>query len=238
MDFYVDNIYVLYNTEIEKERIVNYLYNYNLKYELIKAISSNNINKINNKNFIEIFDIYINYYKNYKLNNNQISHINSIIYILKDSINKNYNSILILEYDIYFHKNINNLLKEYKNLIMNNDIIHLGSSQKYWYNIVTKTKIEYKDKYYYNNHSLGTFAIILKKNVLNMYYNYLSTYTLPSDVILTIISNKYKSIVLFPNLIICDLSKSSILENRNMLLYSIRFKWNLNDYNINNNLYK
>ena len=55
----------------------------------------------------------------------------------------------------------------------------------------------------------------------------------PTDVLLSIISNSYKSIVLYPNIIICDISKSSIKErNQEYILNIIRFKWKLNNYNI------
>jgi hypothetical protein len=233
IDFYSDKIYILYNLESEKKRIISYLKNYNINYTLFKA----------DKTYLkkEVFEskdgyhmMYINAYKNYKLNKNQISHINSIKNILTDAINNNYNSITILEYDIYFHKNIEEKLKQYENLISNVDIIYLGSSQKYWYNPVNISKIEYSiDNTYYNaNHSLGTFGIILKKNVFKMYHNMLSTYTLSSDLILTIVSKKFKSVVLNPNIVICDVMKSTILQNRNVIETFIKFKWNKNNYNI------
>lgn len=227
-----DNIYVLYSNDTEKERINNYFkkHNININYTLFKAditYKEHNKNKINN-NFY--FNKYLLFYKKYKLNKNQISHINSIKNILFNAKENNYKSILILEYDIYFHKDINNKLLEYKHIINNSDIIHLGSSQSYWYNIVDKTTINYKEKYYINNHSLGTFAIILKNNVYDVYISYLSTYTLPSDIILTIISKQFNSIVIYPNLIICDISKSSILKNRDELKTMIKFKWNKNKY--------
>jgi hypothetical protein len=226
----VDNIYILYSNDSEKNRIILYLKNYNIKYTLFKSdITFTEFNK----QYIKTdyyFNMYLKFYKNYKLNKNQISHINSIKNILNDSKKNNYKSILILEYDIYFHKNIKEKLKEYKNTIKNTDIIHLGSSQHFWYNPVTKTLIDFKDMYYINNHSLGTFAIILKSNVFDTYISYLSTYSLPSDIILTIISQKFNSIVIFPNIIICDVSKSTILHNRNELTTFIKFKWNKNNY--------
>lgn len=228
----VDNTYILYSNDDEKNRINLYLQNYNFNYELFKSdktFTENNKININNNIY---FNKYINFYKNYKLNKNQISHINSIKNILLDAKNKNYKSIMILEYDIYFHKNIEEKIKEYTKIINNCDIIHLGSSQSFWYNPVDKTKIEYKNKYYINNHSLGTFAIILKQNIYDTYISYLSTYTLPSDIILTIISKQYNSIVIHPNIIICDISKSTILKNRNENLTFIKFKWYKKNYSL------
>lgn len=225
----VNNVYILYSNDDEKNRIKIYLQNYNINYELFK--SDETFTEKNKTNVNDIyFNKYINFYKNYKLNKNQISHINSIKNILLNAKNNNYRSIMILEYDIYFHKNIEEKIKQYKNIINNCNIIHLGSSQHFWYNPIDKTKIEYKNKYYINNHSLGTFAIILKRNIFDTYISYLSTYTLPSDIILTIISKQFNSIVVYPNIIICDISKSTILNNRDSIKTFIKFKWNKNNY--------
>ena len=193
----------------------------------------NNIN-INNINYV---DVYKKIYKN-KLNKNQLNHLLSIKKILENSLEKKYDSILILEYDVYFHKNFFEIFEKYKNLIKNNDIIHLGSSQHKWYDFITNEKInikEWKDNKYYNNsHSLGTFAIILKNNIfldyLNLINYVLSSYQyFPSDVILSILSRNYKSIVLYPNLIICDLDNSSILKKDRTNDY-IKFKWYKHKY--------
>jgi hypothetical protein len=226
----IDNIYILYSNDEEKNRIKLYLKNYDIKYNLFK---SDNTFIEQNKQYIKndyYFNMYLKFYKNYKLNKNQISHINSIKNILLDSKKNDYKSILILEYDIYFHKNIKEKLKEYKIIIKNSDIIHLGSSQHFWYNPVSRTLIDFKNTYYINNHSLGTFAIILKNNIFYTYISYLSTYSLPSDIILTIISQKFNSIVIFPNIIVCDVTNSTILHNRDELRTFIKFKWNKNNY--------
>ena len=145
----VDNIYILYSNEDEKNRIILYLNNYNIIFKLVKSDSTfiqYNKTYINNDYY---FNTYNKYYNNYKLNKNQISHINSIKNILLDAKNNNYKNIMILEYDIYFHKNIKNLIIKYMNIIKNSDIIHLGSSQTFWFNPVDKTLIDFKSKYYF-----------------------------------------------------------------------------------------
>mgnify|MGYP001395491651 CR=1 FL=1 len=186
---------------------------------------------------INYFNIYKNIYKN-KLNQNQLNHLLSIKKIIELASHKNYESIMILEYDVYFNKNFIELYDEYKTLIVNNDIIHLGSSQHNWFDIITNEKINIKTwktiKYYNNSHSLGTFAIILKNNIFVEYLNFIN-YVLtsfqyfPSDVILSIISRKYKSVVLYPNLIICDLDNSNIIKKDRSKDY-IKFKWYKNKY--------
>jgi len=185
-------------------------------------------------------DIYNKIYNN-ELNQNQLNHLLSIKSILEQSISNNYESIFILEYDVYFHKKFCKLYDEYKKLIDNNDIIHMGSSQHRWYNYITNDKViikKYNNLEYYNNtQSLGTFAIILKKVIFRDYLNFINFVLsehkyFPSDVILSIISQKYKSIVLYPNLIICDLNNSNILQKNRDNDY-IKFKWYLNRYQLN-----
>lgn len=236
--FYTDKIYVLYQNNNEKDRFKQYIERnkININYSMFKSIeNTKNINKTNSKTNIndEKFNKYIKYYNNYKLNENQNSHILSFIKILEDAIKNNFKSITILEYDIYVNKNLINLLPKYKTLITNSDIIYLGSSQHYWYNPIFNTRITINNNYYNASHSLGTFGIILKKHIFTKFKNYLNTFTLPTDVILSIISYNFNSFVLYHNLIICDLSRSSILKNRDNITLFLKFKWNKLNYIIN-----
>jgi hypothetical protein len=241
-------IYILYQNNKELERIKSYMLKVNIFKDNIIYFKSKkfksgdfkckDIFKLNYK--LDEYQIEYLCLYNKKLNKNQKNHLVSIKAILEDSIKNNYDQIMILEYDIYFHKNFKNLYEKYKKLIDNNDIIHLGSSQHRWYDRITIDKIKikkYNDLYYYNNTmSLGTFAIILKKNIYQTYLNFIDyflynkEYFYPSDVILSIISYNYKSIVLYPNLIICDISKSTILERNDYEKKIITFKWNMNNY--------
>lgn len=241
---YTEKIFVLYQNDFEKDRIEKYIKKYNttLEYELIKSISFKKDDNyifdlkrmVNFKNIY--FNKYLSYYKNYKLNKNQISHIKSIINIIEKAIENNYKSIGIIEYDIYFHKNLSNILPEYKILIHNSDITYLGSSQHNWYNHINNQKITFNkiknNLYYDSNHSLGTFAVILKNTIFQIYLDYLKLFLFSSDIVLSIISYNYKSFVIFPNLIICDVSKSSILKKRDTTETFLKFKWNKNNYSI------
>lgn len=237
-------IFVLHQNDKELKRFQDYLNKYSYIYENIynNIIYFKSFFYINEKYNFDNFDInFISNYKNIytkKLNQNQLNHLLSIKKILEISIEKKYDNIMILEYDIYFHKNFNKLFENYDKLIKNNDIIHLGSSQHKWFDIITQEKIsikKWRDLQYYNNsHSLGTFAIILKKNIFIEYLNLinyvLSSYQyFPSDVILSILSRKYKSIVLYPNIIICNLDNSTIIKRDRKNDY-IKFKWYKDKY--------
>ena len=124
---YTEKVFILYQNNNEKNRIENYLkkFNINIKYELIKSIKyDSNDNYIFNLsrtiNFEnEYFKKYLLYYQDYKLNKNQISHIKSIINIIEKAIKYNYESITIIEFDVYFHKNYETILPDYKILIDN-----------------------------------------------------------------------------------------------------------------------
>ena len=241
-NIYTDKVYVLYQNDKEKERFVNYISqnNIDLNYQLVLSIpyeEKDNIienfeRKINFKN--DYFNLCLKNYTSYKLNENQISHIKSICNILVDAINNNYKSITILEYDVLFNQNYRELLPKYKNLINNCDIIYLGSSQTFWYNPINYTTIDFRENsfspYYIANHSLGTFSIILKRNVFSLYLEYLNLFLFSSDIILSIISQQFKSIVIYPNLIICDIIESSILKNRDPEKTFLKFKWNKINY--------
>jgi GR25 family glycosyltransferase involved in LPS biosynthesis len=226
-------IYILYQNDGELDRFK--------KYNILKDVIyfKSHIYNQEKYKFTKIeHDIFYKQRYQLLLNKNQCNHLLSIKNILENAIKNNYDEIMILEYDVYFHKDFIKLYSKYEKIIDNNIIIHLGSSQHKWYNIITNEKIIIKNinniEYYNNSHSLGTFAIILKKNIFLEYLNYinyvLSDYNYyPSDVILCIISKKYKSVVLYPNLIICDLSKSSIKPKNRDFDY-IKFKWYKNKY--------
>lgn len=236
--FYTDNIYVLYQNNSEYDRFINYTSTFPFIFEMISSVPVDNTKILETKklniNNNEYLKLYIDRYKERTLNKNMISHIESIIKILKNALANNYKSITILEYDVFFHKDINKLIPDYQNLINNCDIIYLGSSQSYWFNPITMEKIEYnlnnKCSHYIANHSMGTFAIILKQKVFNQYIELLESYIFTSDVALSVLSKKFNSVVIYPNIVICDISKSTIMQNRNIKETFLKFKWVLSNY--------
>ena len=192
--------YVLYQNDKELNRFNKYnIFTNNIIYFKSKVFNLELLynfkyNSKFNSEYNSEFNFNSTYKKFYinKLNQSQLNHLLSIREIITDAINNNFNSIMILEYDVIFHKEFNDLYDKYKQLIDNNSIIHLGSSQHKWYDIITGEKINIKEwkgiKYYNNSHSLGTFAIILKEDIYNIYIDFIN-YVLyeyqyfPSDVI-------------------------------------------------------
>jgi len=231
----MENVFVLCQNDEEKlifessYKKANMSFNYTIiysDYELNYDIGTKKVNNFGRNLFYE------NRYK--KLNDAQYSHYYSFIKIFNIAIKNNYDKICILEYDVYFHKNFNDKIKNYSNIIKNSDIIYLGCSQHQWYDLFTGDKIEIinpqnssKEYIYKPSHSLGTFGIILSIDVIKDFLQYEIKY--PTDVMISILSYKYKSFVLYPNIVICNIYKSNILNNRDIKTI-IKFKWNLNNY--------
>jgi GR25 family glycosyltransferase involved in LPS biosynthesis len=224
----MENIFVLCQNDDEKMIFEsNYKKaNMSFKYTIIYSDYELNYNigdKVVKDNF------YINRYV--KLNKEQYSHYYSFIKIFNIAIENNYDKICIFEYDVYFHKNFNNLINNYENIIKINDIVYLGCSQHQWYDLFTGDKIEiinYNSQGLYKpSHSLGTFAIILSIDVIKEFLQYEIKY--PTDVMISILCKYFKSIVIYPNLVICNIFDSKILKSRDIKTI-IKFKWILNNY--------
>ena len=243
MNLLVDHIYLLYinDTEIKNYESTIAHNKINLNVEYFLGVNGNNsdivqsdINIIKDstlKTFIKIATKY-----NPKLRKGQIGNILSQIKIIEDAIQKNYNSIMILEPDIIFIKNFKTKIQRYLEIIKENDIIYLGGSQHYEKSPISNQYIKYHKKSYEPLFTNGLFAIIIKKNVFNDYLRLLKLIIMPSDTCMIYLQDKYKSIVCNPNLIIADVSDSSILNGRDMNTYADKFNWHLEDYNIISNI--
>lgn len=150
-------------------------------------------------------------------------HIHSFMAILNDAIANNYETILILESDIYFDIDFDekiNKLPQYK-------LLYLGCSQHNWNDVTIN------DNYYYANKTCGTFAIALHKSILKEYLNLLEEFTYPSDTCLFKLQEKYygECFVIYPNIIICNVTHSLTDKPRSQLEIIQKFKWHTNyDY--------
>ena len=247
--------YVLYINNNEKERFKNTYINNKLVlntlfFEGIRGTDKKNSYEIYLKtNMKYIYDkmkklsiskpvqrnvrIFLNNYieKNGKMIKSigAFGHILSFIELLEhaEKTTNDNEYIMILEPDVIFHKHFYKLLDSYKTLITDNNIIYLGSCQTNWKNITIRN---WDDMNYYhsNINSYGTFSIILKKTILNEYIKLLYVKMITSDVCIYFI-NCHK-IVLYPNIVIADLSDSLIREKKDMNQKSKEFKWNLHEY--------
>lgn len=151
--------------------------------------------------------------------------------ILKSNINKE--KIIILEDDIYFHNNFNNLFNK---INLNKDIIYLGANQNNMNKIVIS-----KDKNYYeyqNEWIYGLFGVILNNKAINTILESLpETFNNKQMTLDTHINSLFKNkllttAIIYPNLIIPEVNNSDNMGPRDLIeLAKSRF-WNLSLYNI------
>jgi hypothetical protein len=228
MNTLFDNIYVLYINETELGRIKHKINKKNIKVEYFMGIDGRELQEeFDKQNNISTIGAY--------------GHIHSFINILKDSIIKNYEKILILESDIYFSINFTKEIEKIRHI--NYKLLYLGASQHKWYN----HKHLIKNEFYPAYETYGTFALCLDNSILTEYLHILEKKEKPSDTCLLELQKKYKNecFVYYPNIIICDLTKSSTSGERNQAQYMEKFKWDRSyviDENYNyeiekNNLY-
>lgn len=214
--------------KLDKENIHN--------YELISATDGYN------EDTIKIFDMYknIKYYYGIITSPGAIG----LLYTWKELLNKcienNYQKILILEDDIYFHKNLKLLHDNNLNLYNTYDVVSLGGNQPKW----DDTQIDQlkKDTGYYNYSSnkwfctYGTYSISLNYKAIKLIYDAINTNfnqtTMTIDVTINslIRDGQLSGVIMYPNLVIPEMRDSDNMGPRNMKDLSLTHKWIIDDY--------
>ena len=243
--FSLDTVYFLYGSKFlnPKKKLSYITNNINInnlipfKCKKIEDVIDINIETIIKKSDSEILDNYngtfklqinelLNKYDNKLqkriINKYQYGHIDSFINIIHNAKEKNLSELIIFEDDVLFHNNVKKLLLNFNNIKKNADIIYFGASKHKHYFVDNS---QYKCK-----NITGTFAIFFKNNVFDDYLELLNLNLLPSDICLLILQEKYKTYVYEPNLIISDLSNSSIIHRNDTNQLYKQFNWNLNNY--------
>jgi GR25 family glycosyltransferase involved in LPS biosynthesis len=155
------------------------------------------------------------------------SHVN----ILKDALEKNYETILILEDDVRLSKGFDNQIERITQIQQMNpdwNIIYTGASQHNWIDI------EFQKDFYYAKGTTGTFSYIVRKSFYQIFIDEFEKRLKPVDNYLVDMQAKYykSMIVLFPNIMICNVEESNIGQKRNQLVCATKFKWLLDDYHL------
>jgi hypothetical protein len=127
---------------------------------------------------------------------------------------------MILEDDIYFHKDFMNLLEKNHTNIIQNNVVYIGLNQKHF----TKTQINsISDKGYFhlstNYFTYGTFAVILDQKSIKLLYDYLIINNFRDDIDIAmnkIFVSKLKNIVLFPPLCLVEVRDSDNMDIRDL----------------------
>lgn len=164
-----------------------------------------------------------------------LGYISTYVEILKDAKRRNFESILILEDDILFTSDFEFKLNQlYSSVDENWKIIQLGASQYDWSSVdlVNATDVGY---YYPKRlHTCGSFAIAINGDVFDELLELQSHLDAPFDHLpMGEIYENYRGhcYVAYPNIIMPDVSESSIRGKRNQYSHSERMKWDIRQFN-------
>lgn len=193
-------------------KVERYLHKINILFERISGV-------------IPTFEEYCNI----KSGNSQITSIGALgcieshIKILKNAIENNYETILILEDDIVPMK-----MFDFKkiNIPKKWDILYLGCSQ---YNYKS-CQLQHFDNYYIAKKSRGTFAYVIKKHMFKILLELFCKLEKNVDMYLEEIQEKYECYVIYENAFITDLTNSDISISRDIDEYGDIFGWKNSKY--------
>jgi GR25 family glycosyltransferase involved in LPS biosynthesis len=156
----------------------------------------------------------------------------SYINIIKDAIKNNFKNILLLQDDIYFHKNFNEELEKVLSKYSNLTAIFLG------HNDFENKHI--KNDYFIKNQVYGLYGLILNNRAFMDILQILESKSISADYGFSyILLNKFKNstILIKPDLIIADVSKSNTSNNDDLENYYKNQNKNLNNYDLNQTYY-
>ena len=240
-DKYFDKIYIL-NLKTETKRwnlVENLLKKHNItnyvRFEAINGYTEQNLNEW--KQYSQKpFDDREKQLGRKKIGSPGVwGNLKSLIAILQDFKKKKYKKILFMEDDILLHKNFNEKFSgAVKEIPQNWILLYLGANDPTIG--VKNNKIPIIKNTYYHPHKnlMGGFAVAINECIIDELLKECQKFNWPFDSgPLPYILNKYpsKCLVLYPNLIVADLSQSCIRENLDdSKVRSLKLGWNLNDY--------
>jgi GR25 family glycosyltransferase involved in LPS biosynthesis len=164
---------------------------------------------------------------------------------------RNLDNAIIFEDDIFFHKDFQRILEKNINVFKDFDIVFLGISQSIFTHKIKeniKKNTNLNKNYYLCNHminekkkiySYGTFGYFVKKKTINLFLDNIDAPNFKFRTIDTFIQDiidkkKLKSCIFYPNLVIADVSESTIREKREFMDFSFKKKWDLPCYDFLN----
>lgn len=242
----VDKIYCIniYSNFTKLKKLLNVINNYNIDCEIIR------VNKLSSSDlYMKVLQKIIdsNQSKNKLFHENPgelgITISQTLCHI--DAFINGYKNIIIFEDDIIPIKNLNERFYELKDLISEQSFIYLGASQWSWDKF-----IDIQTNYYRPNRTCGAFALYINREmIVNLLKEYLKLIrkldNIPWNFYNTAdsddgylkfyknIDSKYydKCIVLYPNLLIADVTSSDIRNSQNQNDRNEKMKWDSTIYN-------
>jgi Glycosyltransferase family 25 (LPS biosynthesis protein) len=156
--------------------------------------------------------------------------LKSMYLMLRDALEKKYETILVFQDDLLFHKNyIEEFLSIPERVPKNWKLLYLGATQHNW------EYVEYRTKYYFPMSCDGAFAVGIHNSIFKELMNEITKFDMPFDSgALKTIQQRYgrQCIVLSPNLAIADIRDSDLRSARDLDDYSKKFRWDLKLYDI------
>lgn len=151
--------------------------------------------------------------------------------MLKDAIERGFSSILVLQDDLFLIEQFKERFIKSMRIIPHDwNLLYIGANDKV---IKTRyTRDHLKPFYFPKGTSDGAFAIMVRASIFTTLLEHID-FTLPFD------SGPLKSmqrlqpqrsVVLYPNLIIADVSDSDCRDSRNQLTFSERVMWDMHLY--------
>ncbi|WP_341218387.1 glycosyltransferase [Neptunomonas phycophila] len=163
-----------------------------------------------------------------------IGYIYTYLRILRDAKKRGFKKVLILEDDIILSKNFENDFKKFVSCVSDDwKILQLGASQYGWSSF--KLEDAARDGYYLprNLETTGSFAIAFDLSIVDELIEVESSFEAPFDHLpMGEMYERYKGkcFVAYPNLVMPDVTDSSIRGGRCQYEHSKKVKWEIDNF--------
>lgn len=159
--------------------------------------------------------------------------LKSMYLMLTDAIEKKYQTILVLQDDLLFHKKFNEeFLKIPTTVPKNWKLLFIGATQHNW------NHVEFRPKYYFPMGTAdGAFAVGIHHSLFKEAIEEIIKFDMPFDSgTLKTLQKRHgrQCLILQPNLVIADVRDSDLRKSRDLDSFGKKFRWNIKNYIIPN----
>lgn len=148
--------------------------------------------------------------------------------------------VCIFEDDCRFHKQFESRIQDVPRLCKQFDVVYLGANQQKWEGLrLCENGCIYEvtgERQYW---TYGMFGVVLSRRAMKKMYAYLTKvpfwqHEFPIDCIMNQLIHRgvLSACVMYPNIVIADLTESDMQKSRDMNVWSKKLRWTLNDYDL------